>query len=337
MKNELQHIKKIAVFRALQLGDMLCVIPAMRALRHQYPDAKITLLGMPWAASFVERFSGYFNQFIHFPGYPGLPEQPFDEQKLEVFLKNIRKENFDLLLQMQGNGTVVNPLMFQFGAKKVAGYFNEASFVESPLFMPYPDYGPEITRHLLLVNHLGIPSQGEHLEFPLTSADQKKFDKLLIPVYPKSYICVHPGSRGRWRQWPPAYFASIADFCIEQGFTVIITGTEAESDITADVIKRMRHVPIDLTGKTNIGAMAILIRDALALISNCTGVSHIADALDTPSVIISMDGEPQRWSPLNKQLHHVIDWTKEQHFETVLLETADLINQITHSSKQELN
>src|SRR5947208_15090197 len=110
------EIKKIAVFRALQLGDMICIIPAMRALRTAYPDAEITLLGLPWAAGFVNRFSKYFDHFIYFPGYPGLPEQPYDEIAFEAFLHRVQDEQFDLVLQMQGNGTVVNQLMFKFNS-----------------------------------------------------------------------------------------------------------------------------------------------------------------------------------------------------------------------------
>ncbi|MGN6194777.1 MAG: glycosyltransferase family 9 protein [Ginsengibacter sp.] len=334
MITELGHIKKIAVFRALQLGDMLCAIPAIRALRNEYPSAKITLLGLPWAKSFVERFNEYFDKFIHFPGYPGLPEQAFNEKQFESFLKEVRKEKFDLVLQMQGNGTIVNPLMFQFGAKYVAGFYNDESFVDSPYFMPYPNYGPEVRRHILLMQHLKIAPQGEQLEFPLTKQDEKDFDELLLPVYPQNYICIHPGSRGRWRQWPPQFFALIADYCIEQGFTVVITGTKEETDITKEVIKCMHHNAIDLTGTTTLGAIAVLIKNAFALVSNCTGVSHIADAFDTPSVIISMDGEPQRWAPLNRKIHIVVDWTKRPHFEKVLLETDTLIKKLLALKKQ---
>jgi len=87
----------------------------------------------------------------------------------------------------------------------------------------------------------------------------------------------------------------------------------------------MHHIPIDLTGKTTLGAIAILIKNSFALVSNCTGVSHIADAFDTPSVVISMDGEPDRWGPLNRKLHRVVDWTRNPHFEAILLETEKLI------------
>lgn len=325
---EFVNIKKIAVFRALQLGDMLCVIPAVRALRHEFPSTKITLLGLPCAKGFVERFSEYFDKFIHFPGYPGLPEQTFHEFEFEDFIKRVRREKFDLLLQMQGNGTIVNQLMFVFGANYTAGFYNEDSFVDSPFFMAYPDHGPELRRHLLLMQHLKIASRGNYLEFPLMKQDQKDFDELFLPVYPKNYACIHPGSRGRWRQWPPQFFALIADFCIEQGFTTVITGTKEESDITTEMIKCMHHIPIDLTGKTSLGAMAVLIKNSFMLVSNCTGISHLADAFDTPSIVISMDGEPQRWAPLNRTLHRVIDWTKDPHFETVLFETDTLIKNL---------
>ena len=71
--------KRIAIFRALQLGDLLCAIPAVRALKKNYPNAEITLLGLPWASTFVKRFSNYFSDFIPFPGYPGLIEHPGHE------------------------------------------------------------------------------------------------------------------------------------------------------------------------------------------------------------------------------------------------------------------
>src|SRR5205807_2979062 len=113
------------------------------------------------------------------------------------------------------------------------------------------------------------------------------------------YVCIHAGSRGVWRQWPVEYFAALADYCHDQELQVVLTGTKDELSIVERLASLMKHEPVIAAGKTSLGAVAVLIRDAFALISNCTGVSHIAAALKTKSVVISMDGEPGRWAPLN--------------------------------------
>ncbi len=67
----------------------------------------------------------------------------------------------------------------------------------------------KLMRHLELMAFLGIPNDGTDLEFPLLKSDAEELKKLKLPVKPGQYICIHPGSRGNWRQWPPLYFAGI--------------------------------------------------------------------------------------------------------------------------------
>ena len=100
--------ERIAIFRALMLGDMLCAIPALRALRGTCPAAQITLIGLPWARSFVERFSQYFDEFVEFPGFPGLPEREFDTRRFPDFLKVVQSLRLDWVVQMHGSGSIVN-------------------------------------------------------------------------------------------------------------------------------------------------------------------------------------------------------------------------------------
>ena len=320
-------IKKIAIFRALQLGDMLCVIPGIRALRDAYPDAEITLIGLPWAKSFAARFNQYFDKFISFPGYPGLPEQPLDPEAFTAFLSVVQQQKFDLALQMQGNGSVINPMVELFNAKITAGFSKDGHYApDNGLFVQYPDYGHEIERHILLMNHLGITASGTELEFPLTSDDFNALHQLQLPIEPKSYICIHPGSRGAWRQWPVKYFASLADYCIEQGFKVVLTGTKEELQIVDEVIGYMRNAALNAAGKTSLGAIGVLIKNAAMLISNCTGVSHIAAAFKTLSIVISMDGEPERWGPIDKRIHRTINWLQSPDFHSVRRETVELVN-----------
>jgi ADP-heptose:LPS heptosyltransferase len=162
------------------------------------------------------------------------------------------------------------------------------------------------------------------LEFPITEKDEHELKQCGFDIHPGEYVCVHPGSRGSWRQWPTKYFAAVANACAERGFQVVVTGTKDEMEIVEAVIARMKHAAINAAGKTSLGAIAALIRDAFMLISNCTGISHIAAAVQTKSIVISMDGEPERWGPLNKQLHRTIDWLRMPDFDAVYNEMLDL-------------
>lgn len=328
MKLPASEINKIIIFRALQLGDLLCSIPAIRALRHAYPKAEITLAGLPWANSLPERFPEYFDKFIWFPGYPGLPEQEVNRSAFVDFLIEVQKQKFDLALQMQGNGSVINPMVELFGAKSTAGFYKQDHYFPSNgLFLEYPMNGSEIERHLSLISFLGITSQGTELEFPLTSQDKMDFEAADLRLLPSQYVCIHPGSRGSWRQWPTAYFAKLADYVIEQGFEAVITGTKDELSIVSEVAHQMNRAPIIAAGKTTLGAIGFLIKNSFALISNCTGVSHMASAFKTPSIVISMDGEPERWAPLDRKLHRVFDWTVNPNFDQVFDGTQQLFQQ----------
>lgn len=136
-------------------------------------------------------------------------------------------------------------------------------------------------------------------------------------VHHEPYVVVHPGSRSGARQWQPAYFAALADYCADHGYHVVLTGTPDELYITGYLAGLMKHTPVNLAGKTSLGVVAALIKHAHLLIANCTGVSHIAAATETPGLIISMDGEPHRWGPMNRSLHHVFDWTQNRSFTEV--------------------
>lgn len=321
----IETTRKIAVFRALQLGDMLCAVPAFRALRAAYPQAEIVLLGLPWAASFVERFSAYFDGFIHFPGFPGLPEQPFDQVEWQYFVNQVRNERFDLILQMQGNGSVVNEMLRDLEAGPVAGFHSEGNEGNPDYFVRYPEGISEIHRHLRLMEHLGVPAVGDGLEFPVTEREKENLSRQWSLQAQPRYVCVHPGSRGAWRQWPTSHFACLADQCAGMGYRVIVTGTASEEPITREVIDQMDYPAVDMTGRTGLGEIGELIAHASLLISNCTGVSHIAAATGTPSVVISMDGEPERWGPLNTQLHKTIDWTRNPGYDHVLSQLEALL------------
>ncbi len=308
----------VAVFRALQAGDMLCAVPALRALRAALPAARITLIGLPWAADYARRFPTYVDDFMAFPGYPGLPEQPENAEGFESFAREVRERRFELVLQMHGNGRLTNPLAAGLGARRLAGFRRpEDRRWAGADFMVYPDTGPEIRRLTALVRFLGAPDAGEHLEFPIFPEDEAELAPYprLSALAPQGYVCVHAGARAADRRWPPQSFARVADAIhADTGLPIVLTGSPPERPLTAALAAAMRSPSIDAALPISLGGLGALIRDARLVVTNDTGASHVAAALQVPSVVLFRCSDLVRWAPLNARLHPAVrdpDGTKE--------------------------
>ena len=296
---------KIAVFRALQLGDLLCVVPALRALRAAHPRADIALIGLPWARGFAARFHSYVDEFIEFPGFPDMPERDCGPAEVREFLGEAQKRRFDLVLQMHGDGRFTNPLVSQMGATATAGFHVPGQPCLNPArFLAWQPREHEVARYLRLLEHLGIRARGTHLEFPLAEADRRECDGFGLGDAP--YAVVHPGSQLASRRWPARRFAEVADALVAGGMRVVLTGTGAEIPLVRETKALMAQPALELAGRTTLGALAALLSRARLLVSNDTGLSHIAAALQTPSVIVACGSDPQRWAPLNRALHRVL-------------------------------
>ena len=324
--------ESIVILRALQLGDMMCAVPAWRALRAAFPEARIALVSLPWAREFVGRFNRYLDEFIEFPGFPGLPERPAQNRQIPAFLEKIQSRNFDLALQMHGSGQVTNPLISLFDAKHSAGFYQQGEYCpDERNFLIYPDNQPEVKRHLRLMEHLRIPLQGEDLEFPILRGDRSEFHSLEKSngLRTESYVCIHPGARAAERRWPAEWFARTADGLSQRGLQVVLTGMEQEKEIVKEVLGHMQYPALNLAGKTSLGSLAVLLSKAQLLVSNDTGVSHLADALRTPSVVLFTASSPERWAPKDRNLHRVIPWASAALPEMVLAEAGRLLKEST--------
>lgn len=322
---ETEKIQKVAVFRALQLGDMLCIIPAIRALKTALPRASLTLIGLPWQRNLANRFHHYFDHFIEFPGWPGLPEQPFDSQKAVAFLSYMQDQHYDLVLQMQGNGAITNTLCMLWGAKKVAGLRKPDEYCpDENLFPVSGDDEHEVLRFLKLTDALAIPRQGTFLEFPFLEEEAARFEEIsrTLQLLPAQYICLHPGARDPRRRWPAKNFALVGDHLASKGYNIVLTGAEDERALLEETAAHMRSPVVNLIaqfGHVSLGDLASIICNGSLLVSNDTGVSHIAAALRVPSVVIfSPFSDVRRWSPLDASLHRVITFEKATDPELVI-------------------
>ncbi len=303
------RIKSVAIFRALQLGDMLCAVPAIRAFRNAIPDGTFTLVGLPWAREFVRRFPNLFDAFVEFPGYPGLPERVADTKVFPDFVSDMKSRRFDLAVQLHGSGPIVNPIVSAFEARYVAGFFRDQCDKPSTgAFVRFPETGHEIERLLHLPTELGLLSDGTDLEFPVGTQDREEAARLMNEndLKTKRFVCVHAGARLRSRRWSAKNFAQVADRIRQMGLSIALTGSAAECDVVDAVQNQMSTDAINLCGETSVGALAVLLKHSVGLISNDTGVSHIASALKVPSVVVCLGSDPKRWAPLNHDRHRTV-------------------------------
>ncbi|MBK8904990.1 MAG: glycosyltransferase family 9 protein [Anaerolineaceae bacterium] len=321
------HINNIAVFRALPgLGDFLCIVPALRALRCAFPRATISLIGLAETWPLVSRYTHYIDSFLPFPGFPGLSGKAGLPGKAGLSGKNglertphipeviaflsAMQGRFDLALQMHGSGLISNSFALLLGAPLTSGFFPpEQQCPNERTFLPYPTHFSEVQRYLALLKFLGIASPGKELEFAFRESDELEFATMLqeAPFIATPYVCLHPGASETAKRWSPTGFAQLGDRLAERGFQVLLTGTEQEKPLATAVAETMHHPAINLAGQTTLGSLALLLQGARLLICNDTGVSHLADALHVPSVVIfSPASDPVRWAPHNQQRHRVV-------------------------------
>jgi ADP-heptose:LPS heptosyltransferase len=204
----------------------------------------------------------------------------------------------------------VNALVATFGARHSAGFCKDDGWrphEDAAYYAPWPDGGHEIERMLALTDWLGVARDGTHLDFPLQASDRETLAGLWPGARrPPSYVCVHAGAQLPSRRWPVERFAEVANRLAAAGNTVVLTGTAQEAELIAALSAAIEYPVVNLAGRTTLWTLGALIEGADVLVCNDTGVSHVAAALGTPSVVVSAGSDVERWAPLDRARHRVL-------------------------------
>jgi ADP-heptose:LPS heptosyltransferase len=287
-------VARVGVLRALPgVGDLLCAVPALRAVRAAHPRAGVTLLGLPAAGWFVDRFRHLVDDLLVVEGVTGIPEVAPDGRAAARFLPAARARRFDLALQLHGSGVTSNAVARRLGARRL---------VAPGVTLGYPDHLPEVHRMLAVAAAAGCPPAGDHLELPVPAAERAAAAWLVPGERPVA--CLHPGASRDENRWPPERFAALGDHLDGRGLAVALTGTAGEAPVTAAVARAMRAPVLDLAGRTGVGTLAALFARARVVVSNDTGAAHVAAAVGATSVVVfPAAGDPDRWAPLDAARH----------------------------------
>ncbi|MEQ9813404.1 MAG: lipopolysaccharide heptosyltransferase II [Azospirillaceae bacterium] len=138
--------------------------------------------------------------------------------------------------------------------------------------------------------HLDVPAAATATALAGLLPDTAPADRLLV-------LC--PGAEyGPAKRWPAAHAGRFAALAAAAGWTVCLIGGPKDRQI-AQAIAELAPAAIDLTGRTTLAQAIALIARADQVVSNDSGLMHVAAALGRPQVALFGSSSPAHTPPLN--------------------------------------
>ena len=132
---------------------------------------------------------------------------------------------------------------------------------------------------------------------------RERAQRLQLPLE-KPLLALCPGAEfGGAKCWPTDHYAQLADVYTEQGWNVVIFGSANDMPVAQSLLALSHRSEdiIDLSGKTSLAEAVDLLSLARAVVSNDSGLMHIAAALGVPTVVIYGPTSPDFTPPLSNQ------------------------------------
>lgn len=303
--SEIKHsqIKKILLVIRHQMGDMLCSVPMMLALRNFYQGAQITLVTKK-STRFEEIFTG---------NNPPVDEVKYYEHGIENFFKlakELEESSFDLaIVPSSVVFSATNHLLTFYSKAKYKIGVKSKDYDENPIgyvlnikndFLWDSKKIHQIERNLDVIRQINVtPLEDEiKLSLPKSAADfAADFYGKHFPDRTKPVIGFHPGAAKEQNIWPAEKFAELAGM-LHQKFGAYIFISEGPNDAAAvakmEKLLRENH---QITGlvkhKGELMNNTAIISRLNLFITNDTGVMHLASGFEVP--LISLFGPTSAW------------------------------------------
>lgn len=302
MRNlKLESVNRIVVRGTNWVGDAVMTVPALRALRQLLPESRITLATRPFAKGIFDD-AGFLDDLL------------ICEGSLFAQAREWRRRRFDLAVLLQN---AFEPALIARLARVPLriGYATQGRgwLLTNPLPLPeWRDSRHESFYYLNVTAEIDrlLNGSAQSLEqppvFDLTVTDERKAQAADILRAEgvgnnRPLIALCPGSiNSRAKRWPAERYAALGDRFIEElGAQVLLIGSADELEVSLEVQTRMKHLPIVLTGKTDLAEAVAVLSLVDLLVTNDTGPAHIASALNRPTLVIFGPTNPLTTRPFS--------------------------------------
>lgn len=309
-------MKKIVLFEAGWVGDTIVTIPATKSIREKFPQARIIRICSPVAepilkhCPYIDRLLIYDRDGRH-GGTKGRLRLLSSIRKIEpdIFINlHVPDINRRFRIYLRDN-------LFSFltTANIRVGYYQTITGI-------FLTHGIKATStHMSqfivdlindLTDQLGCNSQRE-LEIWINDTDRKEMHEFLNHHNVRNaakIIAINPGAKRRSKRWPLQRFIEIAHWLAKDA-TIVLTGSKDEMDLANQMVSAVPKI-ISATGILPLMPTAALLERCKLLITNDTGIMHIASALKVPTAALFGPGNVSRWVQPHaswlKAIHHSI-------------------------------
>ncbi|MFA5863598.1 MAG: lipopolysaccharide heptosyltransferase II [Phycisphaerae bacterium] len=299
--------KNILIIKPSAAGDIICALPILPALKNRYPNAKITWLIASHLADLL-RGHPLLDDLIEFNRrrYGYLTHSWSVTKRFMAFLKILRQERFDLVIDLQGlfrSGflawTTQAPVRIGPAEKRELGWIFYTHRIPQ---LPHDTHIVDRIAALdsLLDLDLTAPKFILHIQ---DSAKQKINDFLHArDLKPNQFITLAPGGTWPSKRWPTEKFAQLANLIVTQlNYPVVLVGGRSEKPLAESILQKANNPKIfDLTAHTTLPELLAVLANSKALVCNDSGPMHMAVALNIPVTAIIGPTNPQRTGPYRR-------------------------------------
>lgn len=285
--------KKILVIKMSALGDVILILPSLRALRERYPESSITVLVGKKARSIVRNCPHVDDVIVYDPSRDPGPLAAWRTARV------LADEDFDMVVDLQNN-KISHFLAYFSGARLRVGHHNRKwSFFLNRKTVDVPPGMGALEHQFQVLKLAGVEHLDKRLEIWTTPSEDERVRFFLQTQWvspSQTLVGINPGSSPRWptKQWPVENFAKLCDELAKRNIRVVITGSPEDAPLAEALLKETRNKPINAVGKTSVTELAALVRRCQVFVSSDSAPMHIAASAGVPLIAVFGPTDPKR-------------------------------------------
>lgn len=286
---------RILVIKLGALGDVIQATAAMKAIRRAHPSARIDLLTTPAFAEFLAA-APYFDHIDS----DGRPRSPL---KTLAMLARLRRAHYDRVYDLQTSSR--SSWYFQAlrpGAPAWSGIARGAALRQTTPGRGQMHTLPRLAEQLRCAGlEIDESAFAPDLGWAAAKGASEAAGAVDEVLHGGPFALIVPGGSAHRpaKRWPAAHYGEAARRLAVLGLKPVVVGGPSETPL-ADTICAAEPMAADLTGRTDLFALAALGAAARLCLGNDTGPTHIAAAAGAPSVVLFSDeSDPARCAPLD--------------------------------------